>query len=148
MTILIDANLLLRLVETQSPRSAEAFQAVRLLGQQHSLIIVPQVVYEFWAVATRTLPANGLGMSVIEADQALQEMLEFFPLIPDEQGILDHWRSLVRHYGVKGVKSYDTRLVAAMKQHGLTHLLTFNAGDFTRYSGITVLTPEAVIQGQ
>ena len=27
----------------------------------------------------------------------------------------------------------------------LTHILTFNAGDFSRYSGITVLTPEQVL---
>lgn len=37
----------------------------------------------------------------------------------------------------------DARLVAAMKRHGTSHLLTFNDGDFARFSDITVVNPEA-----
>lgn len=35
--------------------------------------------------------------------------------------------------------------MTAMRVHGLTHLLTFNGTDFTRYPGITVLDPSAVV---
>ncbi len=148
MVVLIDANVLLRMIEIQSPRHAAAVQATRLLSQQHSLVTVPQVAYELWAVATRTVAANGLGMSVAEAGAALEEMLELFPLLRDERGIVNHWRNLVRKYEIKGVKAHDTRLVAAMMRHGITQLLTFNAGDFQRYEGIVVLTPEAILANQ
>jgi hypothetical protein len=40
-----------------------------------------------------------------------------------------------------GKNAHDARLVAAMRVHGLTHLLTFNAQDFRRYPGINVVTP-------
>ncbi|MCG6133823.1 MAG: hypothetical protein MET45_04030 [Nostoc sp. LLA-1] len=32
------------------------------------------------------------------------------------------------------VNVHDARLVAVMCVHGLTHILTFNISDFTRYS--------------
>ena len=44
-------------------------------------------------------------------------------------------------HGVSGKKAHDARLVATMTVNGITHILTFNADDFTRYAGITVLHP-------
>jgi len=44
-------------------------------------------------------------------------------------------------HGVSGKKSHDARLVAAMTVNHITHILTFNAGDFARYAGIHVLHP-------
>jgi predicted nucleic acid-binding protein len=35
---------------------------------------------------------------------------------------------------VSGVQVHDARLVAAMKTHGVTHILTFNVVDFQRYA--------------
>ena len=45
---------------------------------------------------------------------------------------------------VSGKQAYDARLVAAMKVHKVTHLLTFNSEDFKRYEGITVVSPSSV----
>jgi hypothetical protein len=45
---------------------------------------------------------------------------------------------------VTGKNVPDARLVAAMPVHGLTHILTFYAIDFARYSSITCLDPAAV----
>jgi hypothetical protein len=36
------------------------------------------------------------------------------------------------------------RLIASMKVYGVTHLLTSNAEDFTRYTDITVIAPQHV----
>jgi predicted nucleic acid-binding protein len=52
---------------------------------------------------------------------------------------------LVRHT-VAGVKVHDARLIASMKGYGITHLLTFNTEDFTRYPDITVVAPQYVPQ--
>lgn len=43
-----------------------------------------------------------------------------------------------------GFRSYDTRLVASMLVHRVTHILTFNVEDFRRYPDITVVHPEDV----
>ena len=41
-----------------------------------------------------------------------------------------------------------TRLVAAMLVHQLTHILTLNGRDFTRFAGITVLAPADLVPPQ
>jgi predicted nucleic acid-binding protein len=50
---------------------------------------------------------------------------------------------LLRHR-VSGAQVHDARLIASMKVYGITHLLTFNADDFTRYLDITVVDPQHV----
>jgi hypothetical protein len=48
---------------------------------------------------------------------------------------------------VSGAQVHDARLVAAMLAHGISHLLTLNDRDFTRYSSITVMHPGNLTSG-
>ena len=59
---------------------------------------------------------------------------------PDREELLTCWHTLVNTRGIKGLKSYDARLVAAMQTHGITQLLTFNANDFKGFT-ITIIDP-------
>jgi predicted nucleic acid-binding protein len=71
--ILLDTNLLVRMTDSMDPQCAAARRAFHgLLARREQLIIVPQNLYEFWAVATRKFgvpPAgqNGLGMTSKQA---------------------------------------------------------------------------------
>jgi len=68
MSYLVDTNVLLRLVQKDSPMHPDARKAIILLRRQGvSLCIVPQNLIEFWAVATRPISSNGLGLSIDEA---------------------------------------------------------------------------------
>jgi len=73
--ILLDTNLLVRFTSSADPLCAVARSAIhKLLAQRERAIIVPQNLYEFWAVATRkpgSPPAgqNGLGMNTEQASQ-------------------------------------------------------------------------------
>lgn len=42
------------------------------------------------------------------------------------------------------MKVHDARLVATMKTHGVSRLLTFDVDDFKRYTGIEVIHPKTV----
>ncbi len=129
-------------MEPAAPLHPVALAAIDGLRRQgHQLVIVPQVVYEFWAVATRTIEANGLGKQSDYAQQSIQHFETLFRLLKDESSIYEKWMSLVSQYEIKGVNSYDTRLVAAMLCHQVTHILTFNPKDFRSYSEITVIDP-------
>jgi len=44
----------------------------------------------------------------------------------------------------QGVQVHDARLAAVMKVYGVTRLLTFEKGNFTRFQGITVVAPSDV----
>jgi len=45
---------------------------------------------------------------------------------------------------VPGTNGHDTRYVAAMNIHGITHLLTDNKGDFKRFTNIIALSPSDI----
>ena len=61
--------------------------------------------------------------------------------MPDTQDIFPEWEKIVIQYGVCGVQVHDARLVACMRVHGLSHILTFDTGDFARYAEITAVHP-------
>jgi predicted nucleic acid-binding protein len=50
---------------------------------------------------------------------------------------------LVKTLDIKGFRSHDARLVAAMESYGVARLLTFNAEHFKRFA-ITVVDPGSV----
>src|SRR5258708_20673569 len=124
--ILLDTNLLGRMTDSTDPQCAAARRAVHgLLASREGLIIVPQNLYEFWAVATRKpgpppVGQNGLGMACERASQWLNFFQRRFKLLPDREELLACWHALVKTLGIKGLKSYDARIVAAMQTHGIT----------------------------
>jgi predicted nucleic acid-binding protein len=83
-------------------------------------------------------------MDVSNTKVELTRAKNMFTFLPDTVSVYPVWESLVTQYAVHGKNTHDARLVAAMLVHGITHLLTFNTGDFTRYTGVTVLDPAVV----
>ena len=146
--ILLDSNVLLRLANARHPHHIVARKAIRiLLRRPEKPIIVPQNLYEFWSVATRPIgqipSTNGLGLSVERADFWLDYWLRTFFLLEDRSEIRVEWRVLVRTLAIRGGKSHDARLVAAMQAHNITELLTFNIQDFKRFPNITIMDPHS-----
>jgi len=127
MQILLDTNVLLRSVEPGHRDHRASIDAVDLLRQRrHELVIAPQVLYEFWSVATRPVSSNELGMSPSDAHAELVTLQRLFRLLRDERAIYPIWEQLVSSLAVKGKQAHDARLAAAMRRHGGGHLLTFN----------------------
>ncbi len=143
--ILVDTNVLLRMVQPTHSMHGQAISALAKLRQEdEALCVVPQVLYEFWVVATRRLDANGLAMTPTEADADLAKIIQRFRFIRDERAIFEPWRRLVTQHQVIGKNAHDARLVAAMQRHGVTRIVSFNVGDFKRFSHIDVLDPAKI----
>ena len=143
--ILIDTNVLLRAAQTAHSHHAAALHAlktVRLRGYTPS--IVPQIIYEYWVVATRPIDNNGLGMTTPAAETEVVRLLKQFHLLRDERAILERWQGLVLQYDVQGKTAHDARLVAAMNRHGIQHLLTFNDQHFKRFQSIEIHHPNDI----
>lgn len=146
MQILADTNILLRLVETGHAQHATTVSAVRELRHAgHPLVLVPQVIYEYWVVATRPMGVNGLGLNTLAAKDQLANLASTFKLLRDERSIFELWQSLVYNEDVVGKQAHDARIVAAMIRHGVSYLLTFNVSDFQRYQAIRVIDPVEAI---
>ena len=69
-----------------------------------------------------------------------------FPVLLETPEIHQEWQRLVVELQVSGKQAHDTRLVAAMRVHGVTGIVTFNGDDFRRYPGIEVWHPRDVLQ--
>jgi predicted nucleic acid-binding protein len=145
MNVLLDTNLLARMAQPGTAGCQVAHDATDALGRRgDTACLVPQVLYELWAVATRPVAVNGLGFSASQATAELSRVLALFPLLADTPAIFPEWHRLVTAHAVMGRNAHDARLVAAMMVHGLTHVLTFNVGDFARFPGIIALDPAVV----
>jgi predicted nucleic acid-binding protein len=147
--ILLDTNLLTRITQSHDPQSGVARRAIQtLLGRGERLIIVPQNLFEFWAVATRSPGAppggrNGLGMTCTQAGNWMRFYRRRNTLLPDREELTTLWQELVEKHNVTGFRAHDVRLVAAMQSFGITRLLSFNAADF-RGMAVVVLEPATV----
>jgi predicted nucleic acid-binding protein len=70
-----------------------------------------------------------------------------FVLLPEMPAIYPVWESLVMRYQVCGKPAHDARLVAAMKVHGLSAILSFDRTGFSRFADIEVIHPSDVVAG-
>jgi predicted nucleic acid-binding protein len=143
MLVLVDTGILLRLLDRADPEHLAIRRAVRVSKQRGDRpVAVPQNVAEFWNVCTRPASARGgYGLTVEETAKRLRLLERLVQVLPDTTNYYPFWKALVVAHAVKGVQVHDARLAAFMQAHGISHLLTLNGTDFTRYSHITVLAP-------
>ena len=143
--ILLDTNILLQYASAADPRFATVDAAINVLhASGEGLCVVPQNIYEFWATATRPTASNGLGLSIPECQIQVARVKRLFRLLPYLPTLFAEWEVLVGSHACHGRVSYDARLVAAMRTHGINRLLTFNGTDFARFAGATGLDPSAL----
>lgn len=139
---LLDTNILLRLTKPRSPEFPLLRAVLKFFSAQKiPLFYTSQNLIEFWNVLTRPADRNGYGLTVEEADKEAQYIEDSFFLLSSNDAVHREWRRLVVTYRVSGVQVHDAHLVAVMNSHGIHHLLTLNARDFTRYREIIAVHP-------
>lgn len=147
--ILVDANVVLRLIQIGHPHQRPALDAMTLLrvrdGEHFALC--PQVAYEMYAVCTRPIdaPYPGLGLSSTDAMAQVDAAMRQFGVVPETQDVYARWRELVLSYSVSGKSAHDARLVALMVDRDIPRLLTFNDAHFRRYAEIVAVNPFDVL---
>jgi predicted nucleic acid-binding protein len=141
--ILLDTNVPARTMQSTSPHHQPALDALAFLRtQRHErMVIFPQVVMEFYAIATRLVPSNGLGLSPGEAIARIAWIKSQYDLFDETADIFSCWERLVAKYKPRNRQVFDLRHVAAVLANNISHILTFNDQDFIQYSEIQVLNP-------
>lgn len=134
MSVFVDTNVLLRSVQPTHPLHDAAVRSVSgLIRGGESLVVTPQIIAEFWNVATRPIGANGLGMAHDFARAEVAKVEQFCSIVPESIDVYTEWKRLITAHQVSGVHVHDARLVAAMNVYGIDRMLTFNGSDFMRY---------------
>ena len=140
---LFDTNILLRLSDRISANYALARDATYILIEQgHKCCLTSQIIIEFWVVATRPTEVNGLGWTPERTKNQINQFLTRFTVLEETPEIFNLWFQLVTDYNIKGKRTHDIRLLAVMKAHNITHLLTFNPDDFLPLPNIIIVQPQ------
>ena len=140
---LVDSNILIRWVQPVDLDYPVVEAALDSLVKTGAILCyTSQNLAEFWNALTRPATRNGYGLSPTEADRRAKLFESRLRLLPDSLAVHKEWRRLLVNYGVSGVQVHDTRLVAAMRVHGVKRILTFNTKDFARFMEITAVHPE------
>jgi predicted nucleic acid-binding protein len=143
---LVDTNILLRLVQPDSPEFGTIRQCVEILWEQGAeLFYTSQNLAEFWNVYTRPAERNGFGFSVEEADERATLIENTLSFAADSEATHREWRRILLAERISGVQVHDARLVAAMRVHAIGSLLTMNIQDFRRYTGIAAVSPQDIV---
>lgn len=137
MSVFVDSNVLLISAQPSHTLHEQAVAHVaRLIEASQRLFVTPQILAEFWNVATRPKDRNGLEFPHDRAREELARLEAFFAILSESADVYGEWKRLVFDYQVNGVQVHDARLVAAMRVYRIPKILTFNLQDFARFSDI------------
>lgn len=144
---LVDTNILLRVTRRGDPQHLKVDAALAsLAGAGTTLLYTPQNIAELWNAMTRPVSRNGFGLTVAEAEQEVLAIEAGMNLLPDREAVYHEWRRIVFQNNVSGVQVHDARLAASMYVHGVSHILTLNVSDFSRFAGLTIIHPDNIQQ--
>jgi predicted nucleic acid-binding protein len=145
MDVLVDTNVLIRRIHRRDPKHRLAYRSLsHLVADGKRLCVTSQNLIEAWAVCTRPVANNGLGLDTVLTDRILARVERSVTRLRESNDIFREWRRLVVLHAVAGKKTHDAHLVAAMTVHGITEILTFNTDDFARFNGIVAIHPESL----
>ncbi|MEZ4703439.1 MAG: type II toxin-antitoxin system VapC family toxin [Rhodothermales bacterium] len=144
-TYLLDTNILLRVDDALAEQSTQARLAIEtLITQDHVCCITPQVIGEYYSVATRPVASNGFGWSAEKGRRERDNWLSRYPLLNENAEIFPLWMQLIDQHGRTGRRIFDLRLLAVMRAHHIMRLLTFDVEDFPLVAGCTIVHPKEV----
>jgi len=112
--------------------------------QGNECYLTAQVLIELWVVATRPVGVNGLGWSIEQTRQVIDQLIDRFPLVEEGPQIFSTWLSFVTENKIKGKRTHDARIAAVMSVSDISHVLTLNPTDFSGFSGVSVVWPQDI----
>lgn len=138
--VFVDTNTLVYADQTASAFHARARTALARLEQEGAeLWISRQVLREYLAAVTRPGATGAPPMTRPEAAGAVEGFLAAYGVAEDGPDATAQLLRLVRDVPMGGKQVHDANLVATMRAHGITRLLTFNDADFRRFGSLIEL---------
>jgi predicted nucleic acid-binding protein len=84
MAVLLDTNILLRLLQPHHPHSPLAERALNILRKRNEVLnLTAQNLVEFWAAITHPVDENGLGFTTEQAAAEVDTLMRLFVLLPE-----------------------------------------------------------------
>jgi predicted nucleic acid-binding protein len=144
--ILVDTNVLLEATDERRQHHADA---VALLESTEDLVLSAQVIREYLAVATRSITANGLGLSMMDALVNMAEFRRSIRLLPEERPILPTFLALLAQAPCTGKRVHDAHIVATAVVHRVRSIVSLNRDDLAAFTTtIAIVSPAEALQAR
>jgi predicted nucleic acid-binding protein len=142
---LVDTNILLRIARRTDPQHKLIDSALAEMSLAGTILhYTHQNIAELWNVMTRPTARNGFGLSAVEAESEVRAIEAGMSFLAENEAVYREWRKIGVQHAVSGVQVHDARLVAVMRVHSVSHILTLNVEDFRRYGEATAMHPRSV----
>jgi len=147
MSYLLDTGILLRMFDRSDPQFPQIRDVLRRLRvNSERIVTTEQNLAEFWNVSTRPTSARGgYGISVQWAARRLAFLQRLCVIEGGGQPAFEEWKRLLVSCNVQGSKVHNARIAALMLASGVSHIITLNVADFSRFPGIIALRPTDVL---
>ena len=134
--LFVDTNILVYATTFESPFYQLARQTLlNARKQKQILCISQQVLREYLVVTTRRQ-----GVQTPPPKTAVLRLIDFFQkhfsIAHDNADVFSHLQTLIKNYNLGGKQIHDANIVATMRAHGISQLLTYNVADFKRFEDI------------
>ncbi len=132
---LIDSNVL---VYAYAERSAAREDALDVMETEITLgrgVLSTQNLAEFGNLARHK---HGRELSAAGARQVVNDLADMLDVVSYSHATVSSALEISESYGVH---FFDALLVATMREHGITTILTEDTGDFGKIPGLTVINP-------
>ena len=132
--VVVDTNILLAATD----RSRDTHQAATafLNTDERRLALTPQIVREYFAVATRPVQANGLGLPSENAVANIEQFLEDMELLDETLPTTSRLLDLLIQRPATGKQVHDANIVAVAVTHKASTIVTDNIAHFLRFAGL------------
>lgn len=143
--VFLDTNILIRANVAEAPYHSECLTAIKKLrAENRALWLSRQVLREYMVVLTRPQGFVNPHPAQVVA-QRVRYFLSHFFTAEDSAQVMQSLLNLVETIPMGGKQIHDANIAASMLTYGVTHLLTLNTADFSRFSShITILSLEDV----
>ncbi|GAB4418750.1 MAG: type II toxin-antitoxin system VapC family toxin [Anaerolineae bacterium] len=138
--LFVDTNVLIFATNSASPwhlPASNVLQEARRLGVE--LVISPQIIREYLVAATRPGSSTVLPLAAVLTNVRIFQT--DFHLVEDNALVSAKLIDLVSRVTVGGKQIHDANVVAPMQIHNISHLLTHNVADFTRFAHLITVLP-------
>lgn len=139
--VFVDTNVLIYSRLALSPFHAQALSKLTgLRTAGHELWISRQTVREYLAAMSKPgALAGAIPMAALVADA--QAFLATYRVAEDGPAVTTELLTLVTTTAVGGKQVHDANIVATMRAHGVSRLLTHNVADFNRFAAVITVVP-------
>ena len=137
----VDTNVLVYALDADAPQHAPS-RALLEAGRDPftTLYVTSQILCEFYSVVTNARRVQK-PCSAADALAAISALLGFLRVLPVPMHTVEELMRMLRRRPVIGADIFDLQILATMNVNGISRIYTFNAGDFTGFPEIDVLTP-------